>query len=111
MAILWRYTSGNNGDIVVFDRANATDSFKFKANITGQAGINGGMNGAEIIMPLKYLSNFCRIPEMFLFNCEININLTWSANCVIVYTNVANQNPTSEITETKFYVVVATLSI
>ena len=36
--------------------------------------------------------------------------MTWSANCVIIYTNVANQNPTFEITETKLYVPVVTLS-
>ena len=40
----------------------------------------------------------------------INLILTWSANCVIIYTNVANQNPTFEITETKLYVPVVTLS-
>ena len=31
---------------------------------------------------------------MHLINCEFNLILTWSANCVIIYTNVANQNPT-----------------
>ena len=36
--------------------------------------------------------------------------MTWSANCVIVYTNVANQGTTFEITETNLYVPVATLS-
>ena len=36
--------------------------------------------------------------------------MTWSANCVIIYTNVANQNPTFEITETKLYVPVVILS-
>ena len=48
---------------------------------------------------------------MPLINCEINFILTWSANCVIVSTNVANQNATFEITDTKLYVPVVTLSI
>ena len=56
---------------------------------------------AEIIVPLKYLSNFWRTLEMPLINCEINLILTWSTNCVIVSTNVANQNVTFEITDTK----------
>ena len=47
---------------------------------------------------------------MSLINCEINIFLTWSANCVIIYTDVANQNTTFAIIETKLYVPVATLS-
>ena len=37
--------------------------------------------------------------------------MTWSANCVIVPTNVANQNATFAITDTKLYVPVVTLSI
>ena len=36
--------------------------------------------------------------------------MTWSANCVIVSTNVANQNATFAITDTKLYVPVVTLS-
>ena len=36
--------------------------------------------------------------------------MTWSANYVIIYTNVADQNPTFEITETNLYVPVVTLS-
>ena len=36
--------------------------------------------------------------------------MTWSANCVIIYTNVANQNLMFEITETKLYVPVVTWS-
>ena len=47
---------------------------------------------------------------MLLTNCEINLILTWSANCVIVHTDFANQNATFEITNTKLYVSVGTLS-
>ena len=59
---------------------------------------------------LKYLSNFWRALEMPLINFEINLILTWSTNCVIVSTNVANQNAIFEITDTKLYVPVVTLS-
>ena len=47
---------------------------------------------------------------MPLINCEVNLILTWSANYVIVYTNVANQGVTFEITETNLYVPEVTLS-
>ena len=47
---------------------------------------------------------------MSLNNCEIKLILTWSANRVIVSTNVTNQNATFEITDTKLYVPVVTLS-
>ena len=33
----------------------------------------------------------------------------WSANCVIIYTDVADQGATFAITETKLYVSVVTL--
>ena len=60
--------------------------------------------------PLKYLSNFWITLEIPLINCEINLILTWSASCVIVFTNVANQGATFAISETKLYVPVVTLS-
>ena len=62
-----------------------------------------------MMVPLKYLRNFWRILETPLFNCEINLILTWSANCVNVSTNVANQGATFSITDTKFEVPVVTL--
>ena len=62
------------------------------------------------MVPLKYLSNFWRTLEMSLINCEVELILTWSADCVIIYTNVANQVPTFTITETNLYVPVVTLS-
>ena len=57
---LWQYCKdrpavSNNGDIIEFNGAN---SFDFKAKITGQTGNNGGINNVEIIVPLKYFSNF-----------------------------------------------------
>ena len=56
------------------------------------------------MVPLKYLSNFWRTLEMYLINCEVNLILTWSENCV------ANQNATFAITDTKLYVPIMTLS-
>ena len=43
-------------------------------------------------------------------NCEVNLILTWPANCVIIYTDVANQIPTFTITEINLYVPVVTLT-
>ena len=47
---------------------------------------------------------------MLLINSEVNLILTWTASCVIVSTNVANQNSIFAITDTKLYVLVVTLS-
>ena len=62
------------------------------------------------MVPVEYLSNFWRTLEMPLINGEINLTLTWSTKCVIISTDVANQNATFEITDTKLYIPVATLS-
>ena len=101
---LWQYYKDipavdNDGDIVNFNEANAIDSFNFKAKITGQTNDDGEINGVEIMVPLKYLSNFCRTLEMPLINCEIELILDWSANFVIISTNNANQIPTFTITD------------
>ena len=88
---------------------NLTDSLNFKVKMTGQTGDDGTKN-VEIMVPLSYLSVFWRSLELPLINCEVNLILTWSANCVIVSTNVANQNATYAITDTKLYVPVVTLS-
>ena len=47
---------------------------------------------------------------MPLINCEIELILDWSANCVIIYTDVNDQVPTFTIKETNLYVPVVTLS-
>ena len=60
--------------------------------------------------PLKYLSNFWITLEMPFTNCEVELILTWSAGCAIIYTYVAEQVPTFTITETNLYVPVVTLS-
>ena len=80
----------DNGDIVNFDGANETDSFKFKTKITGQTDNNVRIDNVEIMIPLKYLSNFWRTLEISVINCEIELILTWPANCVIIYTDVEN---------------------
>ena len=111
---LWQYCKdipprNNNNEITEFTGGNTTDSFNFKAKITGRTG-NGGTKNVEIMVPLKYLSNFWRTLEMPLINCEVNLILTWSSTCVLIVTNIPNQNATFVITDTKLYVPVVTLS-
>ena len=103
-------TVNDNGGIVNFNGANVTDSFNSKAKITGQTGDDGKINNVEIMAPLKYLSNFWRALEMPVINCEVNLILTYSANCVIVYTDVASQSATFQIKDAKLYVPIVTLS-
>ena len=112
---LWQYCkdiparNNANNAIIIFSEDNITDSFKFKAKVTGQTG-NDGTKDVEIMVLLKYLSNFWRTLEMPLINCEVNLILTWSSRCVLIAINIQNQAATFEITDTKLYVPVVTLS-
>ena len=81
---LWQYCKDipardNNDEIAAFDANNLTDSFKFKAKITGETG-DDGTKDVEIMVPLKYLSNFWRTLEMPLINCEANLILNMVIN-------------------------------
>ena len=62
------------------------------------------------LMKDEYLSTFWRTLELPLINCEVNLILTWSSTCVLIATNIPNQNATFAITDTKLYVPVVTLS-
>ena len=69
---LWQYCKeilavNNAGDIIDFNGANTTGSLNFKTKITGQTN-NDGRIDVEVMVPLKYLSNFWRTLEMSFNN-------------------------------------------
>ena len=77
---LWQYCKdipavNNAGNIVDFTATNTADSFKFKTKITGQTNNDGRIDGVEIMVLLKYLSNFWRTLKMLLINCEVKLIL------------------------------------
>ena len=65
------------------------------------------------MIPSKYLSNFWRILEMHLINCETSLQLKWSSNYILFYIliagTVANQI-NFQINDTKLYVFLVTSS-
>ena len=89
------------------DDIEDSELFKKKKKITGRTPNNDNKNDVEIMVPLKYLSNFWRTLEMPLINYEDNFILTWSSTCVITDSNGA---AIFAITDTKLYVPVVTLS-
>ena len=112
---LWQYyrdwpSINNAGTVVYFTGADHNSkSVKYKRKITGATGVNVTKN-VEIIVPLKYLSNFWRTLEMPLINCETKLILPWSKNCAIASNTAANQETTFTITDTTLSVPVITLS-
>ena len=99
---LWQYYRDEPNNVL-----SNSESFKFKVRITGKTPNDNNEKDDEIMVPLKYLSNFWRILIMPLINCEVNLILTWSSTCVI--TNSTGVG-TFEINDTKLYVSVVTLS-
>ena len=123
---LWNYyrdepssTDNNNITHSIFN----SKSFDYKANFI--ANNNLIKNDVKIVVPLKHLSNFWRHLDILLINCEVELILTWFKNCVLIdkITRNANYNAdpivyeinnpedaTFQITDTKLYVPVITLS-
>ena len=50
-------------------------SFDYRRSITGKLEGNNTEKEVEIVVPLKYLSNFWGTLDMPLINCEINLIL------------------------------------
>ena len=104
-ASLWQYYRDEPND-----NLRDSESLKSKIKTTGKtpaAGNEKDISMFPIMLPLKYLSNFWKTLEVALITCEVNLILTWSSTCVITNSNGAG---TFEITDTKLYVPVVTLS-
>ena len=115
---LWNYYR----DEASHPLSSDSESFKYKTSITGNtynigAGEEGydankvGKNETEVVIPLKHLSNFWRSLNIPLINCEVELILTWSKNCVLAdMTKGDNQAIVAplelefQITDTKLYV-------
>ena len=97
----------DNGAIKNFYvNGNNSASFKFKKK-NNKCNSCWWYKNVEIIVSLKYLSNFWRTLEMPLINCENNLILTWSEKCVL---SNATKAATFAVTDTKLHVSVVTLS-
>ena len=127
---LWNYyrdepNSGVNNGITY--SISGSKSFDYKANFIedGVTHNNLTKDDVKIAVPLKYLSNFWRSLNIPLINCEVELILTWFKNCVliskatreadydadpIVYEIDNPEDATFQITDTKLYVPVVTLS-
>ena len=90
---LWQYYRDDPSDNIA-----QSESFKSKIKIMEKTLADGNTKDAEIMVPLKYLSNFWRTLEMPLINCEVELILTWSKNCII---SSATGETKFAITETK----------
>ena len=104
-----------------------SDYFDYKGNFmeNGLTQNNLIKNNVKIVIPLKHLSNFWRNLNIPLINCEVKLILTWFKNCVLIgkltrdveynaeprVSEINNpENAKFQITDTKLYVPVVSLS-
>ena len=128
---LWNYyrdkpNSGRDANNITHSILNL-ESFDYKANFmeNGVAHNNLTKNNVKIVVPLKYLSSFWRSLNIPLINCEVELILNWFKSCVliskstrdadygtdpIVYEIDNSEDATFQMTDTKLYVPVLTLS-
>ena len=99
---LWQYYKDDPNNSII-----RSESFKYKVKVTGKTPADGNTKFFEITVALKYLTNFWRTLEMPWIICEVNLVLPWSKDCVNTNFTVEEKY---EITETKLYVPVVTLS-
>ena len=98
---LWQYYQDGSSNNLI-----ESESFNVKIKIRGNTPTDGNTKDVKIVVPFKYLSNFCRTPEMSLINCQVRLILTCSSTFVI--SNVTGAGILT-ITDTKLYVPVVTL--
>ena len=89
--------------------ADNSSSFKYKIKLLGNPVLDGAIEkkNVNVVVPLKYLSNFFRSLQMPLINCKIRLNLTWKKECVL---STDAGDAVFIINNTKMYVPVVTLS-
>ena len=108
------------------NKTTTSNFFQYNTKITGKTLDNGSRLDTEVVVPLKYLSNFLRSLDLPLINCEVELDLRWRKECIISEisrTSRLDGNPlvwevaTStagarfQINNGKLYVSVVTLSI
>ena len=103
-----------------------SESFDYKANFMENGATQNNLikNNVKIVIPLKYLSIFWRNLNIPLITCKVELILTWFKNCVLIdkltrdtdydadprVSKINNPKNVFQITDTKLYVPVVTLS-
>ena len=129
---LWNYyrnepNSGTDANNNITHSILNSESFDYKTNFmeNGVTHNNLTKNDVKIVVPLKYVSNFSRSLYIPLINCGVELILTWFKNCVLIDKSTRDddynanprvskidnpENALFQITDTKLYVPVVTLS-
>ena len=108
---LWQFkrdeVPANNADLTI----DNSQSFEYKAALLGktanQNDVKIFVKDANIVAPLKYLSNFWRSLEMPLINCKVFLELNWIEDYIL---SSAGDSAKIATTGAKLHVPMVTLS-
>ena len=109
---LWKFkrdeVPANDADLSI----NNSQSFRDKTALLEKTAndvnnTNSSVKDAKKVAPLKYLSNFWRSLEMPLISYKIYLELNWIEACIF---SSAGDSAKFQITDTKLYVPIVTLS-
>ena len=100
-----KHTEKNYRDEPSNPISSNSESLKYKTSITGntynvgadEAGYDAdkvGKNKTEVVISLKPLSNFWRVFNIPLINCEVELIFVIIKNCVLADMTAANNPPT-----------------
>ena len=93
---LWNYHRDKS--ILVNDNANennadnyrinknktiTSNSFEYKRKLIRSTPNDNNTLNADVVVPLKYLSNFWKFLALPLINCEIELDFEWAKECII----------------------------
>ena len=95
---LWQYYKDDPND-----NTEQSESFKSKIRMAGKTPADDNTKDVEIVVPLKYLSNFWRTLEMSLITSVVELIITL---CLFF----CNRRKQFAVTQTKLYVSVVALS-
>ena len=70
------YRTNNN-------KAMTSKSFKYKTKIIESILDDNNTVDTEVVVSLKYWTNFWISFDLLLINCEIELDLSWSGDCII----------------------------
>ena len=93
------------------NKTTASKSFEYITNIVGKIPAIASRLDTNVAFPLKYLRRFWRSLDLSLINCEIQLDYSWSNDCVIPAISraeaVGEYNPVTapETTKSTFRIV------
>ena len=73
----------DNDNKINKNKTTTNKFFESKTKIIGSTSNSNNVLDAEVAAPLKCLSNFWKSSDLPLINCEIELDLIWTKNCVI----------------------------